>query len=267
MTPKLIKFFFYLILNFRCQSGMAPLLATKRYDDNNTALHIVASFSGHPETLSQLVSSGARVNAHNSLNQTPLYLAVLTENIVNVKTLVACGGRVDDPEYERGQTALHVASLNHDLEILKVLTRRTSVDVNLIDKDGKTPLSYAVVHQSRAAVQHLLKRGADASMKDQHGQTALHLSVLTKNTDITEDLLLVVNKTTVNEKNIDGQTPLMFAVDRKSLTFDSNTMRLIDILMEKGADPHEVNNGGASAFSLAAEKGFDITTKFNKVQS
>lgn len=238
---------------------MAPLLVNKIYDDDNTALHIVASFSGHPEVLSLLAANGARVNAHNSLNQTPLYLAVLTENIVNVKTLIACGGRVNDPEFERGQTALHVASLNHDLEILKVLTRRQSVDVNLIDKDGKTPLSYAVVHQSRAAVQHLLERGADASLKDQQGQTALHLSVLTNNTDITEDLLSVVNGATVNEKNIDGQTPLMFAVDRKSLNFDNNTARLIGLLMEKGADPFQENNVGDSAYSLAAEKGYDIT--------
>ena len=240
---------------------MGPLLIHKRYEDDNTALHIAASFETQFDIIKDLIVSGANVHADNCNKETPLFVAAELENYNNASRLVIYGARVNEIEKKRGQTPMHIAAYNDDVNMLKLLTRRNSIDVNVADKAGKTPLSYAVIRNSRSAVRHLLERGADTSIKDSNGLNSLHLSVLTRNTEITEDILSVSNQSLVNEKNIDGKSPLILAVDRNSQTFDTNTMKMIDILLEKGANPHQKDNVGETAQSMACTKGLDLDSR------
>ena len=241
---------------------MASLLINKKYEDDDTALHIAAFFeTQYDDIISELVRSGAQVNTHNCFRQTPLFVAVESENFRNSRKLVSLGARANETETKRGQTPLHVAAFNDDLEMLKLLTRRRSFDVNVVDQDGKTPLSYAIIRSSRPAVQHLLERGADSSLKDSKGLNALHLSVMFKNTEIMEDVLSVGNESLVNEKTIEGKSPLLMAVDRQSKTFDSNAIKMIDILLRNGADPNQENNFGDTPAKLAGNRGIDLETR------
>lgn len=249
----------------KCVNGMASLLIKKRYEDDNTALHVAASFDTLYDAVGNLLQAGADANAQNCYNQTPLIIAVEGENTRIAKKLISAGARADDIESRRGQSAIHIASYNNNIEMMKLLTRRNGVNINIIDNDGKTALAYAIVKNSRNLVQHLLKLGADTSMKDQHGLNALHLSVLTKNTEITEDILQASNQNLVNEKNVSGKSPLLLAIgDRRSPTFDNTTIKMIDILLDKGADPHLQNSDGKSAWSLANEKGFDLVARVKR---
>lgn len=245
---------------------MAPLLIHKKYEDDDTALHIAAFFETQYDcVLSELIQSGANVNTHNCFRQTPLFVAVEMENYRNARKLVVLGARSDEMETKRGQTPLHVAALNDDIDMLKLLTRRSSIDVNVIDQDGKTPLSYAIIRSSRPAVQHLLERGADSSLKDSKGLNALHLSVMFKNVDITKDVLTVGNESLVNEKTIEGKSPLLIAVDRQSKNFDANAFKMIDILLQNGADPNLKNKTGDTPATLAGNRGIDLETRLTSL--
>eukprot|EP00111_Clytia_hemisphaerica_P004104 TCONS_00011733-protein len=255
------KFENYKDILTKCSNDLAPLLITKRYEDDDTALHIAAFFETKFDVIRLLVQSGHSVNCYNCHNQTPLFVAVEMENTINARTLVTLGGRVDDVESTRGQTPLHVATFKDNVEMLKILTRRNSLDVNVVDQDGKTPLAYAIIRSSRVAVQHLLERGADTGMKDSKGNNALHLSVMTKNTEITEDVLSVGNQSLINEKTMEGKSPLLLAVDRQSKSFDTNTIKMIDILLNKGADPHQKSKSGSTAYELACTRGIDLDNR------
>jgi len=237
---------------------MGPLLMARRYEDDNTALHIAASFETQYELVKELVVSGASVHAENCNKETPLFIAAELENYINASRLMVYGACANEAERKRGQTPIHIAAYNDDINMLKLLTRRNSIDINVADKAGKTPLSYAIIRNSRSAVQHLLERGADTSIKDSNGLNSLHLSVLTRNTEITNDILSVCNDNIVNEKNVDGKSPLILAVDRNSQTFDTNAIKMIDILLEKGANPHQKDNVGETAQSMACTKGLDL---------
>ena len=50
-------------------------------------------------------------------------------------------------------------------------------DINATDADGRTALTQAVVHNQLAAVEELLRRGADPNLADAVGQTPLQLAV------------------------------------------------------------------------------------------
>jgi ankyrin repeat protein len=56
--------------------------------------------------------------------------------------------------------------------------------INARDRAGRTPLMYAVRHKQRATVNFLLQHGADASLKDNNGATALDLATQLGFTDI-----------------------------------------------------------------------------------
>ncbi len=51
-----------------------------------------------------------------------------------------------------------------------------SVDVNACDSDGKSPLHYAVSHKRSSMVKWLLENGADPTLADAEGATALHIA-------------------------------------------------------------------------------------------
>jgi ankyrin repeat protein len=75
-----------------------------------------------------------------------------------------------------GTTVLHWAALDADdgTPMLEVLLSHKA-DINARDKDGRTPLMYAV-DAGPENVRFLLLRGADPSIQDRKGQTALHLA-------------------------------------------------------------------------------------------
>ena len=240
---------------------MAPLLIRKKYEDDDTAVHIASLFETQYDIIGELVRAGAPVNSQNCFNETPLFVAVENENARNARKLVSLGARSDKIESRRGKTPIHVATINDDFTMLKLLTRRNSVDVNIMDQDGKTPLSYAIIRNSRPAVQHLLELGADTSLKDGKGLNALHMSVMFQNADITADVLTVANESLINERTVEGKSPLLIAVDRQSKNFDTNAFKMIDILLQSGADPHQKNNSGETAIELACNRGVDLETR------
>ncbi|KAI3120532.1 hypothetical protein CBS147326_9416 [Penicillium roqueforti] len=76
------------------------------------------------------------------------------------------------------QTVLHIAALRHDaFSIMMLLLRDGRVDINALDRDGWSALSYAVRRGNRAAVRRLLESGADAGIQHVDGVTPLNMAV------------------------------------------------------------------------------------------
>ena len=102
-----------------------------------------------------------------------------------------------------------------NLEFLKYLLEEKGVSANCKDKDGKTPLHWAVACRDPAIIQALLDANADTEARDQDGNTPLHVAVK----DISRDE--------------DGLT------------------ECINNLLEAGADPDAKDNEGITVLEWA----------------
>uniref|UniRef100_A0A665UXM2 Nuclear factor of kappa light polypeptide gene enhancer in B-cells 1 n=1 Tax=Echeneis naucrates TaxID=173247 RepID=A0A665UXM2_ECHNA len=86
-----------------------------------------------------------------------------------------------DAQDEDGDTGLHLAVLHNQQEALKSLTQVVSAlpgqeVLNMRNHLYQTPLHLAVITQQKEAVEALLLAGADPTLIDRHGNTALHLA-------------------------------------------------------------------------------------------
>lgn len=73
--------------------------------------------------------------------------------------------------------SLHLAARAGDLALTKRLAAGSGADgTDGRDEDGRTPLMLASRHHHDDVVEYLLSRGADASLRDNNGRTALDLA-------------------------------------------------------------------------------------------
>ncbi|KAF8463355.1 ankyrin repeat-containing domain protein, partial [Kalaharituber pfeilii] len=75
-----------------------------------------------------------------------------------------------------GKTPLHYAAEVHNNEsTVRLLLDHSDIDINLADKDGKTPLHCAVERRSKSTVRLLLDHSdIDINLADKDGKTPLH---------------------------------------------------------------------------------------------
>lgn len=73
-----------------------------------------------------------------------------------------------------GDTPLHIAAFNNDVDLLRELMPYVT-NVDVIGDIGLTPLSSAVIHGSLEAAIYLLACGADFSVPDEEGDSALDM--------------------------------------------------------------------------------------------
>ena len=102
-----------------------------------TPLHGAAT-RGNVEVAKLLISSGANVNARDTIGWTPLHFA---ENVEVAKLLISSGANVNARGIA-GVTPLHFASIGSNVEVVKLLVS-SGANVNARDIAGSTPLEYA----------------------------------------------------------------------------------------------------------------------------
>ena len=219
---------------------MAAVLANRRYENENTTLHIVSMFENNQNEIRQLVRRGSDVHALNSSNQTPLHVAIVSTHITNAETLVSVGGNVNESEAGTGKTLLHLTA---QLNIVKCLPLfvKFKASMNPVDKNGETPLIYAAKYCSRDALLFLLKNNADPTIEDANHKNVLHHANM--NVIIMEDILKFCPKL-VDTADPTGNTLLMNAVI-------DNNLRAIFVLLSYGADRYKKNPSGKSAYAMA----------------
>ncbi|KAG5811660.1 hypothetical protein H9Q74_004545 [Fusarium xylarioides] len=140
----------------------------------NTPLH-VASMQGSRGIASELISAGADVDAEAEKWRTPLHLASLAGNELMVKLLLERKANVNVTD-EEGFTPLHLASgfgqwrrkRTPELDLIKP-------DVNSLDDSESDIWCWDPPPTGHAPViELLLRNGADPTIKDAYGYTALH---------------------------------------------------------------------------------------------
>ena len=204
-----------------------------------------------------LLSEGADARQRDKSGKTILINAAYSGNVDLVEFLVGTGMLTIDDQDRNGSTALSTAAKFGNGSIVKFLLSCTEtpstghissihenhhssaieVDVNLPDKDGRTPFSHAAAKGRSDIVQLLLgAAGIDVDVKDKLGRTTFAWACYNYLGDIRkeETLKLLANTGNIdlNSKDNNGFTPLSHAI---------NSDNLVAVRFLLGTDKVDVN--------------------------
>ena len=150
---------------------------------------------------------------------------------------------------ESGFTLLHVlVKYSRVLMIDYLLNSHDDIDVDIYDGFGYTSLMRAVKSSKDDIVQLLIDKGGD---------TSLHYACEVGNL---KTALIILNQcSTLDIKNQEGMTPLMYAIHYKHY-------KLTKSLIKMRADPRITDNNGFNSFDHARNCGFseDSLTNLSK---
>ena len=195
----------------------------------NAALHYACSM-GHFRCIQLLVNNGADVNKRGQHGFSPLMMASQgCRSKSHLEYLVEAGANVD-PKGFKGETLLHAAAMEGNLEGMQFCLERAGAvtagvgSVNCGTDDGRTPLHVAAWWcDTPAPLELLVRAGANLRKKDRYGQNTLHWAARGGNYDVVK---FVLEHNAGNYAGSVGQT-------------------------SAGVDPTEVDAAGKTALDLA----------------
>jgi ankyrin repeat protein len=238
---------------------------------------LLATINGNAPMVERLIKGGADPNASlTKAGNTPLMLASRTGKIDVVKLLLDRGAKVNSKETWGDTTALMWAVAEKHSDIAKLLVER-GADVNARTKfvpnttgrgfEGSAPvdakpnqppeeqsgglmtaLMFAAREGDLASARTLVAAGADINALTGDGKDALGLAVFSGNYDLAS--FLVDSHSKVDHPDVQGFTPLYWAVDRRNMEtapnfpwkFTADPLPLAKKLLEAGADPNKLIN-------------------------
>lgn len=238
---------------------------------------------GDVRIIEALLKAGANVESPNPDGETALMLVARAGNVPAAKLLLAHGANVNAREDFRGQTALIWAAAESQPEMVKALIA-AHADVNarsLINTNrrqvtgepraqarppgGMTPLLYAARQGCLGCVKALAEGHADLNLADPEGITPMLIATENFNFDIAA--YLIKQGADVNRWDWWGRTPLYAAVDLNTLPYggradhisldDTTSLKLIELLLDAGANPNAQLKLFPPYRSLGADRGGD----------
>ena len=170
------------IVTFLINNGADPLQQDKNI---GSPLHLAAA-KGQNDIVTFFLTQGINVDLMSKpMSETPLWQAVRWEQPKVVRILLEYGA---DPTIQGrySSSVLHMATGVHGekgQQIINLLVN-ANIDVNIRDKQKRTPLHQAVVSLFGVGnIPLLLKLGADTNAKDNNGETPLDLAIKIENED------------------------------------------------------------------------------------
>lgn len=173
---------------------------------------------------------------------TPLMRACARGDIAECFRLLEAGADVT-PIDSTGVSALHMAcDMGDDYVVHWMCALRANVDQQ--DDGGHTPLMWACRYPINGV--HVAEeiRGANIHLQNHHGETALHIAC---DGNLGMVRWLLHNRADVNHPDHAGITPLMVAAS----TANWDTLDIIELLCEYGADVNYLNRYGDTALDIA----------------
>jgi ankyrin repeat protein len=154
-----------------------------------------------------------------------------------------------------GQTPLSWAARNGYEAIVKLLLATERVDIDSKDNFGRTPLWWAAQNGHEAIVKLLLAtEGVDVDSKDNSGQTPLWWAARNGHEAIVK-LLLATEGVDVDSKDNSGQTPLWWAAQ------NGHEAIVKLLLATEGVDIDSKDNSGQTPLWWAARNGHEAIVK------
>jgi ankyrin repeat protein len=161
----------------------------RRNADGSTPLHRAVTCTAI-NVMQLLLRHGADINAKRRDGATPLFLAASGINSSKAVKLLLDFGASVSARADGGITPLHRAVLTGDVATVAFLLQ-AGAPCNAKDDSGRTPLHYLAMlfsDESSRIFAMLKAHGADSTIKDATGKTAMDLAVLRSNARMAEIL-------------------------------------------------------------------------------
>ena len=142
---------------------------------------------------------------------------------------------------------LHLAATVGSTKRAVALLSSGLIDIDQGNPMGATPLMCAAFHGHSQVVGILLNKGANVSLVDEYGATALHLSAQEGDLSVSE-MLIEAGADLEGKTSKNGGTPLHLAATNAH----SEVMKA---LIKAGADPNSRAVNGVTPLHVAAQKG------------
>ena len=206
-----------------------------------TPLHRI-SLQGKREVAHILLKLGANVNATDFVGVSPLHRAAENNSAHIIELLLTWGADIDLLG-NQNDTALAWAVLRNHRDAVRCLVEH-GANVLLKDKDGKSPLFYAVEQGcSKELIEILIKGGSDVSEKDKMGRIPLHIASEKGHMEAVEALMLGGSQ--IDTPDMSGRTPLHLAAGE-------GKTEIAKLLVAKGADMRAVTMSGKTPIDFAS---------------
>ena len=209
-----------------------------RVDSEGDTLLIAAARYGETRNAAYLIGKGVRVDHQNHKGADALMMSAEFGRTKIVKMLLQKRKLIVKQQDVAGFNALMFAVCGGHIEIVDLLIQ-TRAPIDHQNKVGRNAVMMAADREQYAILETLLQRGAKADLSDKHGLTALMMA----RTPQTAELLINYGAHVAQEDEL-GNTPLMWAAFRGKLD-------VVQLLLEKGANPKKRNRMKQNAFDLA----------------
>ncbi|GCC52565.1 hypothetical protein SanaruYs_28020 [Chryseotalea sanaruensis] len=233
-------------VNSRNKWQMTPLMYAKGIDIN---------------IYQELIEAGAEINAVDELGRNPLYHALYdaqeefkknNESITSL--LLRQGANINTGDSSRGDTLLHVAASKGHVNLISILLN-SGHKLNVQDKEGDTPLIKACKMNKIEAVKKLLEHGADLSLVNERGESAMTHAVsniIYNGDNQLKEILVeygaaapkILGDVDVDEVNENGDTAIILASE-------VGPLEKLKKLISRGANVNHQNKEGKTALMLA----------------
>jgi len=259
--------------------------------EDRTPLHMAVD-RGFLEVTRILIERGANINARDSSGRTPLHPTfrgvdgTFDDTYFGVvRYLLEHGADVDTEANTKHSTPVHLASFHGGFKVAKLLLDH-GVDINVRDKEGRTPLHESLIDLKDGmadyyidAVRSLLEHGADVNALDNNHLTPLH--VVLQYGNIKAIRVLLEHGADVGARDNKDSTPLHLAsqhgnveiarillehgavVDARDdkdstllhLASQRGSVKIAGVLLEHGADVHALDANHSTPLHFASETG------------
>jgi len=181
------------------------------------------------------------------LNVTALHLAVLTSNLEVIKFLIEVGFNPAEKNFI-GQNSLYYASGEGHIEIVEYLLETDEEMINEADCQGWTALLQACKHKRLEVVKLLCEKGANIRATTlEGGYTALHTASRYGNLECVK-YLIARDKTLLEQKTSISESVLHLAAM-------NDDIEIIQYFVESGLDPLENDSLNRNTLHLSAKEG------------
>lgn len=220
----------------------------KKDDKDWTVLHWAARM-GRSDLVEYLIDRGVEdVDGRDHYcMQTPLHLATIYHHMETVRVLVTKGGAKLEVDDYVEHTPLHYAVTLKDPNIMCfLLDQGANVDARCYDDSTVLHLAVDLNYESVDTVRRLIEGGVDVNVKNTRGETALQIACERGFVDIVR--LLIDHGATMEAS---GKTPLHIASNHGDL-------ELTRLLLERGAVVNAEEEGTTPLHYAAHEDHFEV---------
>lgn len=191
---------------------------------------------------------GGQVAGHSEMGFTPFEEPVAPSRPALPAFEMAGSELVKLPELN----GVHEATRVGDVEKVNAMLRPAKPDPK--GPNGLTPLHIAAISGVMQVADLLLKKGANVDETCDGGLTAIYFAIQNNNGNLVG--LLLQRGASLRHANDQGRTPLHWACAVPSDRLEGQTrLRMVQLLLSRGADRTALDEDGKTAFELAAAAG------------